>query len=121
MARSERLICDSAELINGGKGVRFMAPYREREVAAFAIRHQDQARAYINMCAHRPYELDYPENEFFDTSGLYLVCSVHGATYRPDNGHCVMGPCYEDERLIALNVEERDGKIFLILDDTANG
>ena len=114
MARTERVICDSAALIEGGKGVRFAVEHQGRREPAFAVRYDGRVRGYLNICAHCPLELDYPEGEFFDHSGLYLVCSFHGATYQPDTGHCVMGACTKEERLIPLQVEERDGKVYLL-------
>ena len=114
MAETARVICDSAELIDGGKGVRFAVDYFGRLEPAFVVRYDGKVYGYLNMCAHRPLELDYPEGEFFDQTGLYLVCSVHGATYQPDTGRCIMGPCTRDERLVALQVEERDGKVYLM-------
>jgi nitrite reductase/ring-hydroxylating ferredoxin subunit len=52
------------------------------------------------------------EGEFFDDSGLYLICSTHGATYEPHTGFCVGGPC-KGKSLQRLEIEERDGNIFL--------
>jgi nitrite reductase/ring-hydroxylating ferredoxin subunit len=53
------------------------------------------------------------EGEFFDKAGLYLICATHGATYEPDTGHCIMGPC-KGQRLVALQVEERDNQVYLL-------
>jgi nitrite reductase/ring-hydroxylating ferredoxin subunit len=50
-----------------------------------------QVCACLNRCAHIPLELDWNEGEFFDQSGLYLICSTYGATYQPDTGYCIMG------------------------------
>ena len=57
-------------------------------------------------------ELDWMEGEFFDDSGLYLICSTHGATYAPESGFCVAGPC-RGQSLQELAVEERNGNIYL--------
>lgn len=121
MAYAARVICDSATLADGGKGVRFAVEYQGRQEAAFAVRYEGKAHAYLNVCAHRPLELDFPDGEFFDSSGLYLLCSMHGAAYEPATGRCLMGPCTKDERLIPLQVEERDGRIYLISDDSHYG
>lgn len=120
MAQAARVICDSAALTEGGTGVRFAVEHQGRREPAFVVRHGGKVHGYLNVCTHRPLELDYPEGEFFDHSGLYLVCSIHGATYKPDTGHCVMGPCTEEERLIPLQVEERDGKVYLISNGNQN-
>ena len=76
--------------------------------------------AYLNSCAHIPVELDWMEGEFFDKAGLYLICATHGATYEPDTGHCIMGPC-KGQHLVALQVEERDGNVYLLESEGRNG
>ena len=56
------------------------------------------------------------EGEFFDLSGLYLICSTHGATYLPESGRCVAGPC-SGRGLVRLRVEETDGHVYLITEN----
>ena len=69
--------------------------------------------AYLNRCAHVSVELDWAEGEFFDLTGLYLICSTHGATYLPESGRCIRGPC-DGRGLVRLSVEEDGGKVYLI-------
>jgi nitrite reductase/ring-hydroxylating ferredoxin subunit len=58
-------------------------------------------------------ELDWREGEFFDSEGGDLICSTHGATYAAASGACLGGPCGKAP-LVALNVEERDGKVYFL-------
>ncbi len=118
MAPHQRLICASAGLIDGGAGVRFITQRDGRDAAAFVIRYDGKVYGYLNSCAHIPVELDWMEGEFFDKAGLYLICATHGATYEPDTGHCIMGPC-KGERLVAAPIEERDGSVYLLERHTA--
>ena len=120
MAQTERVICTSSALVDGGPGVRFAMQRDGRAAAAFVIRYDGKVHAYLNSCAHIPVELDWMEGEFFDKAGLYLVCATHGATYEPASGHCIMGPC-KGQRLIAVPVAERDGEIFLKESANRNG
>ena len=116
MAQTQRVICPSAALIDGGPGVRFTMQFAGKEAAAFVIRYDGRVYAYLNSCAHIPVELDWMEGEFFDKAGLYLVCATHGATYEPATGHCSMGPC-KGSNLVAARVEERDGSVYLLEQD----
>jgi nitrite reductase/ring-hydroxylating ferredoxin subunit len=112
VVKSKRLICSSLDLTEGGKGVRFTVPLRGEECPAFAIRYDGVVRAYLNRCQHVPVELDWMEGEFFDHSGLYLVCATHGATYMPESGVCIAGPC-KGRRLVSVAVEEAAGQVWL--------
>ncbi len=106
------MICASADLVDGGDGVRFVVQRGGQGVAAFAVRFRGKVYAYINRCAHVAVELDWQPGRFFDSDGLYLICATHGALYRPESGTCVEGPC-RGGRLEMLPVVERDGGVFL--------
>lgn len=120
MAGPERLICAADDLEEGGKGVRFEVEVRGRTVPAFAVRYDGAVHGYLNQCAHVPVELDWEAGMFFDLSGLYLMCATHGATYLPDSGRCVRGPC-NGGRLRKLGVFERDGAIYLTQEEHSDG
>ena len=113
MGAAKRLICDSAQLQDGGPGVRFDVERHGQMQHAFVIRYDGTVYAYLNRCAHVSVQLDWAEGEFFDLSGLYLICSTHGATYRPESGRCIRGPC-DGRGLVRVSVEEDAGKIYLI-------
>ena len=106
------MICSSADLIHGGKGIRFEIPTPSGRLSAFVVRHGGQVYGYLNRCAHIGIELDWLPGEFFDESGLYLICTTHGATYLPDSGECIAGPC-RGARLTQLEVFEQGGGIYL--------
>jgi len=113
MAREERLICPSAELAEGASGVRFtLVP---GGAGGFAVRHGGAVRAYVNRCPHMGTELDWQPGEFFEESGLYLVCATHGALFEPATGLCVAGPC-RGATLERVRTREDDGKILLLND-----
>ena len=113
MAANKRLICASAELLDGRRGAVFEVEIEGRPVPAFAVRHQGTVRAYLNRCAHVAMQLDWRVGEFFDQSGLYLICATHGAMYAPESGACLGGPC-RGGALVPLPVQESDGNVFLI-------
>ena len=76
-------------------------------------------RAFKNECRHLPMRLDDREPaQLWDAEGRHLVCSSHGALYRPEDGLCVAGPC-RGSHLKSLPIIVRDGQVFL--DDTKLG
>ena len=101
-------ICAADELVDGGMGVRRNAVEKSGgESVVFFVRFDGKPYGYLNRCAHVAMELDWNEGQFFESSGLYLMCATHGAIYEPDSGKCVGGPC-RGARLRQLQVEERD-------------
>ena len=108
-----RLICASGDLVEGGNGLRFTVERYGRSEPAFAVRFRGEVRAYLNRCGHVPVELDWQQGEFFDHSGLYLICATHGALYAPESGRCLGGRC-NGKGLVALRAVEDGGQIYLI-------
>ena len=108
---AELLICASDAVAEGGRGVRFPVRAFGADATGFVVRYGGQAYAYLNRCAHVPIELDWAEGEFFDTSGLYLMCATHGAIYVPDSGHWVaeQAPAALLDVLTAFLAPYRDG------------
>ena len=122
---TERIICTSEALIDGGKGVRCEVRDPQRVGAgetapAFLIRFRGRAYGYINRCGHVPVELDWEHGEFFDYSRLYLICATHGALYAPETGRCMGGRC-NGKGLQKLTVAEHDGRVFFIEEGKASG
>ncbi|WP_395010298.1 Rieske (2Fe-2S) protein [Undibacterium sp.] len=109
-------ICNSHDLEEGGKGIRFPLLAGNDEATGFVVRFDGGAHAYLNRCAHVPVELDWSPGEFFEGSGLYIMCATHGAIYVPETGHCTGGPC-RGGRLRKIQVTEVDGKISWQPDD----
>lgn len=104
-------ICASAEVEEGGKGVRFPVTAGGEDRTGFVIRYGNAIYGYLNRCAHVPIELDWNQGEFFESSGLYLMCSTHGAIYIPETGRCAGGPC-RGGSLRSITVFEQDNQIF---------
>ena len=113
VSEERRLICESSALAESGRGVRFEVEYFGEPAPAFVIRKDGVAHAYLNRCAHVAMELDWQEGLFFDSLGLDLLCSTHGATYEARTGRCVGGPC-NGGALVKLRIEEREGRVFFM-------
>lgn len=113
MDHEQHLICPASALLESGDGVRFEVQRGGELIPAFAVRYRGKVYAWVNRCAHVGVELDWQPGKFFDDSGLYLVCSTHGATYLPDEGRCTGGPC-RGRGLSPLSVVERDGGVYCL-------
>lgn len=104
------VVCRSDALQERGLGVQWDLRYCGMEERAFALRIDGVVRAYLNRCAHVPVELDWQPNEFLDSERRYIICSIHGAVYSPQTGHCVMGRCGR-AGLVPVSVREIDGLV----------
>ena len=112
MAETERLICDRAQLVDGGTAVRFSIEFDGRALQAFVVAYGGDVHAYVNRCPHQGTELDWQPGQMFDDSRLYLICATHGALFQPDSGRCVGGPC-QGASLARVAVDEVDSGIYL--------
>jgi nitrite reductase/ring-hydroxylating ferredoxin subunit len=104
-------LCDSAELVERGRARVFDVLQYRQAARAFALRFDGRVVAYMNRCVHVPTEMDWQPGEFLDSDKRFILCSTHGAAYAPGDGRCVGGPCGRG-RLTALQVEERDGRVY---------
>jgi nitrite reductase/ring-hydroxylating ferredoxin subunit len=111
MSDTDIFVCLASELEDGSRGVRFPVTAGAEDATGFVVRYGGAVFGYLNRCAHVPIELDWNEGQFFESSGLYLMCATHGAIYDPETGRCAGGPC-RGGRLRPLSVLERDGKIY---------
>jgi nitrite reductase/ring-hydroxylating ferredoxin subunit len=109
MAEERIALCNSADLQDSGLAVPFDVVYAGQTCRAFAVRFEGQVQAYLNRCTHVAMEMDYQPDRFFDTEGRWLLCATHGATYAPDTGECVGGPCRGG--LIKITLSESDGVV----------
>lgn len=105
-------ICRSAQLADGGDGVRFDISDGASIVGAFVVRHRGKVQGFLNRCAHVAMELDWMPGRFFDLDGTMLICATHGAAYDPANGDCVGGPCAGRGGLRRLQMVEEDGVVY---------
>lgn len=114
MADEAAVICASDALAEGGQGVRFSLPAPARHPGTgFVVRFDGKASAFVNRCPHLGVELDWQPGEFFEGTGLYLVCSTHGALFEPNSGYCFAGPC-RGASLEKIDVTEQGGRIVLV-------
>ncbi|NOU25395.1 MAG: Rieske 2Fe-2S domain-containing protein [Methylotenera sp.] len=108
------IVFKSEDLQDCAKGLRFPLPALGEFTTGFVVRFHGKPYAYVNQCAHVPVELDWNEGDFFTVQKDYLICSTHGAHYRPDNGFCVMGPC-KGRSLKPIAVIEQNHEIIINL------
>ncbi len=68
-------------------------------------------RAFVNSCPHARVPLNLFGDVFFDRKGRYLLCTTHGAHFRPTDGYCTLGPC-KGKSLTRFPVTVDDGVVI---------
>jgi nitrite reductase/ring-hydroxylating ferredoxin subunit len=108
---SGRRLCRLAELPDGG-GKGFWFGDGEQRHGIFLLRQGAAVFAYRNSCPHRGIVLDWQPDKFLDASGQFILCAMHSALFRIDDGFCVSGPC-AGEALEAIEITISGDAIYL--------
>ena len=81
-------LCKVDELIEGAaKG------FEVDGLSVFALKYDGEIHVYRNSCPHLGVELNWFEDQFFDSDGALIQCATHGALFDPASGECLAGPC----------------------------
>jgi len=75
----------------GAKGFRFRA--EAALFAGFVVRRGGELAGYVDLCPHAGWPLAALDERFLTRDGRHILCSGHGALFRPQDGLCVAGPC----------------------------
>lgn len=83
----------------------------------FVVRLQREIYAYANVCPHQRHPLNLTPNGFFTLDKAALLCSSHGAIFKPETGECIGGPCLgKSLKKLATRIE--DEVIYVTAPDT---
>lgn len=93
----------------GAKGVLVTANGARYDL--FIIATPQGPLGYINACPHRGTPLETFDDRFWDTARETIVCSTHGARFRPSDGLCLSGPC-RGKMLAPIPLVLKNGEIF---------
>ena len=91
----------------GGKAIRVKG---RKEM--FVVRWQGTVGGYVNSCPHTGVSLDWNPDQFFNYERTLIMCSMHYALFRPEDGVCVHGPC-AGKSLAPVRVRVENGRVML--------
>ena len=85
-------LCDLADLADpGSRG--FMFRDGDQLFLGFLVRAGEAVRGYEDRCPHAGMPLAMLPDRYLTREGDLIVCTSHGALFRPQDGLCVGGPC----------------------------
>lgn len=73
------------------------------------VRRGDEIRAYENSCPHAGMPLERPDGRVSLDAATFMICAMHGASFRIDDGACVGGPA--NRPLTPFPIVVRDGAV----------
>lgn len=89
------VLCRLEEIADpGAKGFRFREG--DRLFAGFVVRRGGDVAGFIDNCPHAGGPLALMGDRYLTREKDLILCSTHGALFRPDDGVCVAGPCAGD-------------------------
>ncbi len=78
----------------------------------FVVCRDGQVSAYVNSCPHTGAALNWGPDRFLTKAGDQIMCGVHGAIFRTEDGHCLEGPC-QGRDLTALPCRVENGDVLV--------
>jgi nitrite reductase/ring-hydroxylating ferredoxin subunit len=85
-------LCALADIAEpGAKGFFFRAG--DQIFMGFVVRRDGEVRGFIDRCPHTGTPLAAMPDRYLTREGDLIVCSTHGAMFRPKDGLCLAGPC----------------------------
>lgn len=76
------------------------------------VRQGRDVFGYENECKHLGVGLNLLDDKEVETKDYHMLCEFHWATYRFNDGYCVVGPCQGDS-LTAVPLAVRAGRVVV--------
>jgi nitrite reductase/ring-hydroxylating ferredoxin subunit len=100
-------LCAVEELAEGqSKG------FKVADQSILVVKKYGDIHVYENRCPHLGIQMEMVPDQFLDSSRSLIICAMHGALFRIEDGQCVSGPCLSD-KLTAITFEISDGCIYM--------
>jgi nitrite reductase/ring-hydroxylating ferredoxin subunit len=80
------------DAIPDGQGREFSFGPEHDAFSMFVVRRGAAAFGYVNVCPHFSLKLNYKRDQFTTRDGE-IMCSMHYALFRLDDGMCTEGAC----------------------------
>ena len=84
----------------------------DEQYSILIVDWKGRVHAFVNSCPHSKVPLNLIGDKFFDRTGNYLLCTMHGAHFRPDDGYCTLGPC-RGKSLRPFPIKVHDGNVII--------
>jgi nitrite reductase/ring-hydroxylating ferredoxin subunit len=79
----------------------------------FAVRRGGAVFVYVNACPHAGVALDVIPGRFLNYKRTLIVCAVHNAWFRIEDGACTHGPCIGDSLEAVAAEIDAEGTVWV--------
>lgn len=73
---------------------------------------QAMPMVYYNICPHQGRSLEFAAGKVLCGKRGEIICAAHGATFLPDSGECIAGPC-QGSALRALETKLEGDRLWV--------
>lgn len=71
----------------------FVVEIDDAHFHGFVVRKGGAIHGYVDRCPHQGLPLARKLDDYLTDRKDFIVCSWHGALFRPEDGACMGGPC----------------------------
>ena len=111
MKSFSKKLCELKQLDKNGSAS-FIAERDGKKESFIVIRKENNVFVYKNSCPHIGTPLDFSPGRFLSKDKNFIICSMHGALFRINDGFCISGPCAE-QALAKIPTEIIEGIVFI--------
>jgi nitrite reductase/ring-hydroxylating ferredoxin subunit len=86
--------------------------FKVADQSILVVKKYGDIHVYENRCPHLGIQMEMMPDQFLDSSRSLIICAMHGALFRIEDGQCVSGPCLSD-KLTAIDFEINNGDIYV--------
>ena len=105
-------LCAIADLADpGSRG--FMFRSGDQLFLGFIVRRGESVTGFVDHCPHAGMPLAMLPDRYLTREGDLILCTSHGALFRPKDGVCIGGPC-AGKALTAWPVSVGEGVVTVI-------
>jgi nitrite reductase/ring-hydroxylating ferredoxin subunit len=104
-------LCSLDDIEDGGS-IALIAEINGLRTSLIIVRQEKRAFVYVNVCPHTGAPLDFEPGQFMNFDRSFIMCAMHGAIFRIEDGFCLQGPCV-GKSLTPIPSEVREDHVWL--------
>ena len=105
------VLCRIDDIPDPGSKGPFNVAFDGEETEIFVVHKDGKIYGYVNVCPHRYMPLNWKNDAFLTFDKSKILCVVHAAIFRIEDGACLTTHCFEGLSPVVLAVENGDVRL----------